>query len=113
MPRPKDPYAEELPSPKPNSTLPNELVYNILVFLDASPLSLFIGAPHGGPEWQTFFDDIFVPTMRHLVSEDERVRTLTNAVARRVLNDGSLSFWSRSQSRGEAHMFTNNFWRST
>jgi len=108
----KDPYTEDYAASKPSSTLPNEIVYNILLFLDSSPLTLFMGAPPGGPEWQVFFDDIFASSMKYLVSEDERVRRVMNTVTRRLLSDGSLSFWKRSRGHGE-RLVIQNVWRSS
>lgn len=88
------------------------MVYNILVFLDASPLTLFIGSPDGGDEWQYFFNDVFTSTMKHLISDDEQVRYMANNVARKVMSDGSLPFWHRSR-QGRSRHFIHNFWQST
>lgn len=97
---------------KPVAGLPDEIVYSILVFLDTSPLTLFVGAPSGGPEWQTFFNEIFTSSMKHLIADDERVRHLTNTVARRVMSDGSGNLWKRSQGHS-VRMYIQNFWISS
>ena len=88
------------------------MVYNILLFLDASPLTIFIGAPENGAEWTNFFEDIFRSFMGYLVTDDERTRYLTNTVARKIMTDGSMALWRKSQSLG-LDTFTHNFWKST
>ena len=95
-----------------DTSLPPEMVYNILIFLDASPLTLFIGSPEVGAEWQYFFDDVFASTMKHLTADDEQVRYMANNVARKVMSDGSLPFWQRSRPDG-SRLFIHNFWQST
>lgn len=110
----RDPYSDEQYSLlKPlDSSLPPEMVYGIFVFLDASPLTLFIGSPAVGAEWQYFFDDVFASTVKHLTAEDERIRYMANNVARKVMSDGSVPFWHRSHA-GSSRLFINNFWKST
>jgi neurofibromin 1 len=88
------------------------MVYNILVFLDASPLTLFIGAPDGGAEWVYFFEDVLASCMKYLVTDDDRSRYLANTVARKIMSDGSVSLWRRSQHPG-SRTFMYNFWKST
>ena len=90
----------------------SEMIYNILIFLDASPLTLFDGAPANAIEWNQFFDEVFASFITYLVADDERIRYLTSIVARKVMTDGSVSLWRQSQSVG-SRTFKHNFWRST
>jgi neurofibromin 1 len=90
-----------------------EMTYAILVFLDASPLSLFIGSPKfSAPEWLIFFEDIFTAFASYLVIDDERTRYLTNIVARKILTDGTRSLYRKSQKLG-SRTFKYNFWKTT
>ena len=88
------------------------MVYSILLFLDASPLTIFIGAPANGAEWTKFYEDIFRSFMGYLVTDDEKIRYLTNTVARKIMADASVTLWRQSQ-RLESETFTHNFWKST
>jgi neurofibromin 1 len=88
------------------------MVYSILLFLDASPLTIFVGAPENGAEWSSFYKDIFRSFMGYLVADNERTRYLANTVARKIMTEGSVSLWRKSQSLG-SDTFTYNFWKST
>jgi neurofibromin 1 len=88
------------------------VIYNILVFLDASPLTLFMGAPNNGADWAHFFEDIFSSFMAYLITDDDRIRCLTHTVARKIMTDTSVSLWRKSQSVG-SQTFKQNFWKST
>ena len=88
------------------------MVYSILLFLDASPLTIFIGAPDNGAEWTNFYEDIFRSFMGYLVTDNEKIRYLTNTVARKIMTEGSVSLWRKSQSLG-SETFAYNFWKST
>jgi neurofibromin 1 len=90
----------------------SEMIYSVLTFLDASPLTIFVGAPDDGAEWVHFYEDIFKSLMGYLVADDERVRHLTNTVARKLMTDCSISLWRESQSPGSS-TFISNFWKST
>lgn len=89
-----------------------DMIHSILLFLDASPLTVFIGAPDDGADWGHFFEDVFASFMAYLVTDDERIRCLTNNVARRIMTEGSITFWRASQSFG-SQSFKINFWKST
>lgn len=89
-----------------------EIVYNILMFLDAFPLAIFIGAPENGADWSHFFEEVFASFMTYLVTDDERIRHLAADVARKIMAEGSLSLWHTTQSFG-AETFKINFWKST
>lgn len=88
------------------------MVYSILVFLDASPLTVFIGAPDDGAEWGRFFQEVFASFMAYLVTDDERLRHLTNIVARKIMTEGSVAIW-RSSENLATQSFKLNFWTST
>ena len=89
-----------------------EMIHSILLFLDASPLTIFVGAPDNSAEWTQFFQDVFKSFMGYLVTDDERIRYLTNTVARKIMTKGSVSLWRKRQSVVSAS-FTHNFWKST
>jgi neurofibromin 1 len=88
------------------------MIYSILVFLDASPFALFIGAPNNGPDWILFFEDIFTSFTTYLVTDDERIRYLTSKVARKIMTDGSVTLWRKSKSLG-SRTFKYTFWKTT
>jgi len=88
------------------------MIYSILVFLDAAPLTVFTGAPDDNAEWSHFFEDIFASFMAYLVADDERIRTLANTVSRKIMTEGSMDLWRTNQHFG-ARSFKINFWRST
>ncbi|KUJ23034.1 uncharacterized protein LY89DRAFT_635153 [Mollisia scopiformis] len=112
--RPRDSYPnEQYTLMKPlDVTTSGDIIYNILLFLDASPLTLFLGAPDNGPEWTLFFEDIFASFTTYLVLDDERIRYMTNVVARRIMTNGSVTLWHKSKSLG-SRTFKYNFWKST
>lgn len=112
--RPRDSYPNEqytLLKPLEVNTS-SDIVYSILVFLDASPLTLFLGAPDNGPEWTLFFEDIFTSFTTYLVLDEERIRYMTNVVARRIMTNGAVTLWHKSKSLG-TRTFKYNFWKST
>ncbi|RFU34508.1 hypothetical protein B7463_g1822, partial [Scytalidium lignicola] len=89
-----------------------ELVYCILEFLKASPLSIFSGAPSDPTEWSQFFDDILASFSTYLVSDDSQIANLASAVARMLMTDGSIALWQKSKSIG-SRSFKYNFWKSS
>ena len=93
-------------------TSSTNVIYSILLFLDASPLTLFMGAPNNGADWAHFFEDIFSSFMAYLITDDDRIRYLTNTVARKIMTDTSVALWRKSQSFG-SQTFKRNFWKST
>jgi neurofibromin 1 len=88
------------------------MIYNILLFLDASPLTVFIGAPDDGADWSHFFEEVFASFMAYLVTDDERIRYLTNIVTRKIMTEGSMTIWRSIQSL-DSQTFKYNFWKST
>ncbi|CAL3962410.1 unnamed protein product [Diplocarpon coronariae] len=89
-----------------------DLIYSILSFLEASSLTLFNGAPKFGLEWISFYEEIFTSFTVYLAAEDERIRSLANTVARKIMMEGTVTFWRKSQSLG-LKTFKYNFWKTT
>ncbi len=88
------------------------MICSILVFLDASPLTLFSGAPNNYDDWIVFYEDIFASFTTYLITDDDRIRFLTNTVARKIMTESSVPLWRKSQSLG-SRTFKYNFWKST
>ncbi|KAG4440411.1 hypothetical protein IFR05_004104 [Cadophora sp. M221] len=112
--RRRDSYADEqytLLKPLENANS-SELLYTILLFLDASSLTLFNGAPNFGPEWLVFFEETFATFSTYLATDDERIRSLANTVARKIMSEGTVSFWRKTRSVG-SKPFKYNFWKTT
>jgi neurofibromin 1 len=112
--RRRDSYADEqytLLKPLENANS-SELLCTILLFLDASSLTLFNGAPNFGPEWLVFFEETFATFSTYLATDDERIRSLANTVARKIMSEGTVSFWRKTRSVG-SKPFKYNFWKTT
>ncbi|KAL2069744.1 hypothetical protein VTL71DRAFT_14423 [Oculimacula yallundae] len=112
--RKRDSYADEqytLLKPLEVASSSN-LIYTILLFLDASSLTLFNGAPNFGPEWLLFFEETFATFSTYLATDDERIRSLANTVARKIMTEGTAAFWRKSKNGG-SKSFTQNFWKTT
>jgi neurofibromin 1 len=92
-----------------NST---DMTYSILSFLDASPLTLFTGAPNDSDDFILFYEDVFASFTTYLLTDDDRIRFLTNTVARKIMTECSGPLWQKSQSLGP-RTFKHNFWKST
>ena len=90
----------------------SDIIYSILIFLEASPLTPFIGAPENGVAWHEFFQEVFSSFKPLLVSDDERVRNLSSIVALRLLTDGTMTLWHRSKVLGN-RTFRYSFWQTT
>ena len=87
-------------------------MYNILIFLNESPLTIYAGAPRNSAEWNQSFEDGFTSFIGFLAANDVRIRRLTNALICKLINDGSVALWRKSQSPG-AQSFKTRFWKST
>ncbi|CZT46168.1 related to NEUROFIBROMIN [Rhynchosporium secalis] len=112
--RRRDSYADEQytklkPLEVANSA---DLVYTILLFLDASSLTLFNGAPSFASDWLISFEETFATFSTYLATDDERIRNLANTVARKIMSEGTMSFWRKSKG-GDSKPFTQKFWRTT
>ncbi|RDW66243.1 hypothetical protein BP6252_09878 [Coleophoma cylindrospora] len=98
---------------KPLESVPStDLIYNILLFLDASPLTLFEGAPTEDADWDQFFDELCQTFTKYLMTEDEQVRDITSSVVRRLMSVGGITQWRAEEMHGYDLMRT-NFWRSS
>jgi len=93
-------------------TYSSDMTYSILSFLDASPLTLFTGAPSDSENFIAFYEDVFASFTTYLITDDDRVRFLTNRVARKIMTECSGPLWHKSQSQG-SRTFNYNFWKST
>jgi neurofibromin 1 len=94
------------------STASSDVLYSILTFLDASPLTLYAGAPHNVSGWMRFFEDTLGNFVQYLVSDDDRIRYMASAVSRKLLITGTRSIKQRSESL-ELKSYGHNFWKST
>ncbi|KAH8601379.1 hypothetical protein B0O99DRAFT_681402 [Bisporella sp. PMI_857] len=113
-PNARDPYPDEqynILKPLENNTS-LDTVYSILLFLDACPSIVFVGAPEIGSQWERFFGGAFATLMAYLVSDDDRIRYLSNIVAQKMLTEGCLASW-RSLKGSNTAEFRTNFWKST
>jgi neurofibromin 1 len=89
-----------------------DMIYSILAFLDASPLTLFNGAPNDSDDFILFYEDIFASFTTYLITDDDRIRFLTNAVARKIMTECSGPLLQKGHSLGpRASKY--NFWKST
>jgi len=94
------------------STASSDVIYSILTFLDASPLTLYAGAPLHVSGWMRFFEDTLSNFVKYLVSDDDRIRYKASAVSRKLLITGTHSVKQRSESL-ELKSYSHNFWKST
>ncbi|KAL3421048.1 GTPase-activator protein for Ras-like GTPase [Phlyctema vagabunda] len=114
-PRSRDSYPDDQISLlKPLDVTPStDLIYNILVFLDASPMTLFEGAPTEPAEWDDWFEELCETFSKYLVTDDEQIRDLTNSVSQKIMNDGPMSQWRHDQGSIDSGAMTTTFWKST
>jgi len=89
-----------------------DMIYSILAFLDASPLTLFNGAPNDNDDFILFYEDIFASFTTYLITDDDQIRFLTNAVARKIMTECSGPLLQKGQSLGPRPS-KYNFWKST
>ena len=89
------------------------MICNILVFLDASPFTLFEGPPDTDQERNQFFEDNFVAFTSCLVSSNESVRKLAMRVAKRLFADKDILQPLRASKRIDSQDFKSNFWKLT
>lgn len=88
------------------------MIYNILSFLDASPLTIFTGAPSDSYDFLLFYEDIFASFTAYLITDDDHVRFLMNSVACKIMTESSSPLWHQSQKLGP-QAFSYSFWKST
>ena len=88
------------------------MIYSILLFLNASPLTVFLGTSEGGSDMARYFKDVFESFIIYIVTDDERVRYLTSIIARKIMTEGTLANW-RANGNVCSELLRLNFWRST
>ena len=89
-----------------------DIMYNVLLFLNESPLTLYAGVPRNSTERNQAFEDGFTSFIGFLAADDVRIRQLTNSVICKFINAGDVSKWRQGQSSG-AKGFKTRFWKST
>ncbi|KAI1816647.1 GTPase [Poronia punctata] len=102
---------------KPSATdtkTSNEIVIcNILKFLDASPLSLFESTSPEAKSSDSFYEEIYESFVSCLVTANDTVRTLSRAVAERILPTNGLLASVRQATPLDSDDFKLKFWRLT
>ncbi|KAG9243047.1 hypothetical protein BJ878DRAFT_481460 [Calycina marina] len=114
-PKPKESYpSQEYTLLKPlDHAAPPELIYNILLFLDSSPLSVFLGAPVStSAHWDQLQDGLKATFITCLTSGDEKLRNLTSKVIRKLAVEGTLAIWRSNEHRMPEELKT-RIWKST
>jgi len=92
----------------------NEIVIcNILKFLDASPLSLFESTSPEAKSSDSFYEEIYESFVSCLVTANDTVRTLSRAVAERILPKNGLLASVRQATPLDSDDFKLKFWRLT
>ncbi|KAF4630487.1 hypothetical protein G7Y89_g7653 [Cudoniella acicularis] len=89
-----------------------DMIYQILLFLNASPMTLLVGVSENAFDWIQFFETTLTSFVGYLVTDDERIRHMTSTVARKLMTEGATCLWGKIQG-GETAVFKFNFWRST
>jgi len=82
------------------------MIYNILLFIDASPLTVFLGA-----DWDHFRDDMKKSFIAYLIHKDDRLRHLTSVVSRRMMVEGCFASWRANQNKASEEL-KSRFWKS-
>lgn len=93
----------------------SDMIYHILIFLDASPLTLFLGAPRAPREMVLFLESSFTWFTSYLVSDNDVTVRMTSNVARKLMIQGTEGHF-HSQAQGAALDFPilkYHFWKST
>jgi neurofibromin 1 len=110
----RESYSEEpYPILKPlEVTSSSDMIYNILLFLDASPLTLLVGAPDKPDEWIKFFEGTLAHFLNYLITDDERIRHMTCTVARKLMTEGTIAIHRRIEA-AEVGVFKQTFWKTS
>jgi neurofibromin 1 len=90
----------------------SDMIYNILLFLDASPLTLLAGAPDNTDDWVKFFESTLTSFLIYLVTDDEQIRHMTCTVARKLMTEGTTAIYHRVEI-AEMKVFKQTFWRTS
>ena len=110
-----DMYVGDQPSPRKiaDSGSPIAMIRNILDFLDASPMTLFEGAPEDSSEREVFFESNIESFISCMTAADESVRRLAGRVAKKLFADTSVMTLVRASKRLASPQFKANFWKLT
>ncbi|QSZ35892.1 hypothetical protein DSL72_007014, partial [Monilinia vaccinii-corymbosi] len=110
----RDSYpVEHVPSNRQNKFVSSgELVYSMLVFLDAYPMAIFVGLDPSSQSSDATFEDIYAAFLALLTSDEERIRHLASEVGRNSLTQGTISAWQNKEFYHSSNV-KYNFWEST
>ncbi|KAI8630826.1 GTPase [Xylariaceae sp. FL1651] len=89
------------------------VICNILKFLDASPLSLFESLSPEAKNSDSFYEEIYESFVSCLVTANDTVRTLSRAVAEKILPTNGLLASVRQATPLDSDDFKLKFWRLT
>ena len=87
------------------------LICNILEFLGASPGTLFEGAPDDKTAQDRFYEENFDSFVYCLISNNDSIRRLATAVARKYFEDPSILARLRESKRLDSFPWKERFWR--
>lgn len=107
--KPRDSYPVEHYSHAASSS--SDTVYHILIFLDASPLTLFLGAPRAPKEMVLFLEASFTWFTAYLVSDNDLTVRMTSNVARKLMVKGTESSFLGGAL--DLPILRYHFWKST
>ena len=107
--RTEEPYSILKPL---EGTTSSDMIYNILLFLDASPLTLLVGAPDNTNDLVKFLEGILSSFLGYLVTDNERIRHMACTVARKLMTDGAVAIHRRVDV-SEVEVFKQTFWKTS
>ncbi|TVY93314.1 Neurofibromin [Lachnellula willkommii] len=111
--RPRDSYpVEQYTLHKPLENATSDIIFSVLTFLEASPLTLRAGIPAGSAAWHYNVEKILDSFVFYLVSDDDRIRKTACTVTRKLLINGARALELRSNNF-DLHAYRDTFWKST
>jgi neurofibromin 1 len=106
-----DPEEQYTASKLLDSSNSSDIAYNILVFLEASPLTLFTrGTP--SPTNQPISEEMLQFFTSYLISGHGRLRYLANIIACKIMTEGTIPLYRMSKNTG-LYEFRHRFWKAT
>lgn len=96
----------------PGSVTSSDVTYCIFAFLDASPMTLYAGAPSHPNGWAGFVEEVLTSYVSYLVSDDDRIRYIARAASHKLLISGTHAISHRSEAF-EVETYRANFWKAT
>jgi neurofibromin 1 len=87
------------------------MVSNMLTFLDASPMTLFEGAPDESNDRAHFYQENFESIFSCVISANESIRHLAAGVAKSLFASDLFSSTVKSYKGLDSHPFKASFWR--